>query len=172
MSNHGSQDFVLVEDDDLADYKEAGILPPPAKILARIQKWLQPTDYSSEFSEYNKHLTSYVPGTDLWIQETEAYQQWHDSPGHGSLWMKAIAGAGKSVFAAMIASKLAKTEKTPVLSFRQIIATNHDAYFMMRDWISMILKHSPPLQARMKKYMDDRRAIENITANEFCHDLV
>jgi ankyrin repeat protein len=174
MSSQGSQEFVLVEDDDLADYNEAGILPQPAKIQTEIQKWLQPTDYNAESSEYNKHLTSYVLGTDLWIQETEAYKQWHDSPDHGSLWVKAIAGAGKSVFAAMIASKLAETEKVPVLPFffRQIIATNHDPHSMTRDWISMILKHSPLLQARMKKYMDDRRALENITANEFWHDLV
>jgi ankyrin repeat protein len=174
MSSQGSQEFVLVEEDDLADYNEAGILPQPAEIQTEIQKWLQPTDYNAESSEYNKHLTSYVLGTGQWIQETEAYQQWHDSPDHGSLWAKAIAGAGKSVFAAMIASKLAKTEKVPVLPFffRQIIATNHDPHSMTRDWISMILKHSPVLQARMKKYMDDRRALENITANEFWHDLV
>ncbi|KAF8851736.1 hypothetical protein BDZ45DRAFT_765904, partial [Acephala macrosclerotiorum] len=168
------QDFVVLDNEDIDDYNEDGILPQSPEVLAGIQKWLQHTDYLADSSEYNKHLSSHVPGTGLWIQKTEAYRLWHDSPDHGSLWTKAIAGAGKSVFAAMIAAKLAKDEKVPVVSFffRQIIATNHDPQSLVRDWISMILKHSPPLQARMKKYMDDRRTLDNITTNEFWQDIV
>jgi ankyrin repeat protein len=173
MDAQDGQDFVLVGDNDLHGYDEE-LLPQPPEVLASILKWLQPTDYLGEASEYNKHLSSYVAGTDLWIQETKAYRQWHDSPDHGALWAKAIAGAGKSVFAAMITAQLARAENVPVLFFffRQIIATNHDPHSMARDWIAMVLKHSPPLQARMKKHMDDRRMLENISTNEFLQDLV
>lgn len=173
METPESQEFVVVEDKDLDDY-DAGILPQSLQVIADIKKWLQPTDYLADSSEYNKHLHNHVKGTGLWIQETEAYRKWHDSPHQGSIWVKAIAGAGKSVFAAMIAEKLSRTEQVPVLSFffRQIIATNHDPQYMARDWISMILENSPPLQARMKKYMDDHRALDSITTNEFWQDLV
>jgi hypothetical protein len=173
MDAQDGQDFVFVDDNDLYGYDEE-LLPQSPEVLASILKWLQPTDYLGEASEYNKHLSSYVAGTDLWIQETEAYRQWHDSPDHGALWIKAIAGAGKSVFAAMITAQLARTENVPVLFFffRQIIATNHDSHSMARDWIAMVFNHSPPLQARMKKHMDDRRMLENISANEFWQDLV
>jgi len=173
MDNENDQDFVLVEDNDIHGYDEE-LLPQPPETLTAILTWLKPTDYLGEASEYNKHLTSYVAGTALWIQQTEAYQQWHSSPDHGSLWTKAIAGAGKSVFAAMLTAQLSKTEEIPVLFFffRQIIATNHHPQSLVRDWIAMILMHSPSLQARMKKHMDDRRALDNISTNEFWQDLV
>jgi hypothetical protein len=174
MNRNDGQEFVVVGEEDINDFNEAGILPQSPEVLAKIQEWLQPTDYLADSSEYNKHLSSYVPGTDLWIEQTDAYRKWHDSPDHGSLWTKAIAGAGKSVFAAMTASKLAQIEKVPVLFFffRQIVATNHDPHSMTRDWISMILHHSPPLQAKMKDYMDNRRTLDNITINELWQDLV
>ncbi|KAG4439135.1 hypothetical protein IFR05_005372 [Cadophora sp. M221] len=174
MDSDDSHGFVLVNDNDINDYNEDGILPQPPAVLSKIQKWLEPTDYHFDSSEYQKHLNSYLTGTGEWVQETESYQQWHSSLISDSLWLKATAGAGKSVLAAMLADKLAKTEKVPVLFFffRQIIATNHDPQSMVRDWISMILKHSPPLQARMKKYMDERRSLETISANELWEHLV
>jgi len=51
------------------------------------------------------------------MERTKAYQKWRVSPDHGSLWMKAIAGAGKSVIAATIAAELAQGESVPVLFF-------------------------------------------------------
>ncbi|KAL2064482.1 hypothetical protein VTL71DRAFT_4976 [Oculimacula yallundae] len=173
MDSDDSQDFVLVTGDDIDD-NEDSLLPQPPDVLDRIQKWLEPTDYDSESSEYQKHLNSYLPGTGEWVRETEEYQQWHNSPSNRSLWLKATAGAGKSVLAAMLADKLAKVEKFPVLCFffRQIIATNHDPQSMVRDWISMTLSHSPLLQATMKKYMDDRRSLDTISANELWQHLL
>lgn len=163
-----SQDFVLIDETDLNEFSA---LTP--KEIQDIRKWLDPTDFLGESSEYNKHLTSYVAGTGKWIQETDAYQKWHDSPDHGSLWTKAIAGAGKSVFAAMIASKLQK-ENIPVLFFffRQIIATNHHPQSLARDFISQILDHSPFLQVQMKKHMDAHRTLDNISTHEFWQDLL
>lgn len=173
MSSQDGQDFVLVHEDDLTDYNEAGILPQTPEIIDGIRRWLEPTDYLAESSEYKKHLSSHVAGTGGWIQQTDSYRMWHESPTCGSLWVKATAGAGKSVFAAITAKKLLSTEKAPVLFFffRQIVATNHDPQSLTRDWISMILNHSPPLQAKMKKYMDERRALHTISTNQFWQDL-
>ncbi|KAH8656232.1 ankyrin repeat-containing domain protein [Tricladium varicosporioides] len=174
MSSQDSQDFVILEETDIRDYNEAGLLPQTPEVIAEIQTWLQPTDFYGDGSEYTKHLNSYVEGTDLWIQDTDAYRKWHDSADHGSLWIKAIAGAGKSVFAAMMAAKLARSEKVPVLFFffRQIVDTNHDPHSLARDWISMTLPHSPPLQAKMKGYIDNRRTLDNVSTNEFWGDLI
>ncbi|KAK0099478.1 hypothetical protein ONS96_008315 [Cadophora gregata f. sp. sojae] len=174
MHSDDSLEFVLVNDEDVNDYNETGIAPQPPDVLVKIQEWLQPTDYNSESSEYHKHLNSYLRGTGEWVQETEAYQQWHSSPEIGSLWLKGTAGAGKSVLAAMLADKLAKTEEVPVLFFffRQIIATNHDPQSLVRDWISMILNHSPSLQATLLHLVDERRGLETISASEFWQYLV
>jgi predicted ATP-dependent serine protease len=45
------------------------------------------------------------------------------SPEHGAFWIKAIPGAGKSVLAAQLASRLAQSQNGPVLYFffRQIM---------------------------------------------------
>ncbi|KAL2851541.1 hypothetical protein BJY01DRAFT_117222 [Aspergillus pseudoustus] len=90
---------------------------------AKLHKWLRPTDYLGEFSEFQKHLNSHVPGTGEWIRQTEQYKQWHEDTeagahGNGALWVKAIAGAGKSVVAARVVSHLQATERgAPVLFF-------------------------------------------------------
>jgi hypothetical protein len=110
-------DFVVLDNDDVGDYNAEGILPESPQTLQKIRHWLQPTDFAADSSEYMKHLNSYVAGTGNWIQQTETYKVWHDSSESASLWTKAIPRAGKSVFAAMIAEKLAQTEKAPVLYF-------------------------------------------------------
>ncbi|KAF4635790.1 hypothetical protein G7Y89_g2312 [Cudoniella acicularis] len=167
------QDFVLLEDKDVDDYNEDGILPQAPEVIAQILEWLQPTDFLADSSEYKKHLSSYVSGTGLWVHEEEVYRKWHDQPDHGSLWIKATAGAGKSVFAAMTTAKLAQEENVPVLFFffRQIVATNHNPQSLVRDWIAMILHHSPPLQLAMKNYLDTR-TVENVTTAELWDDLL
>lgn len=161
------QDFVLLEHQDLADFNTAGLLPQSPEIIDQIIKWLQPTDYTAESSEYNKHLATYVPGTGVWIQESAQYQQWltQDS---GALWIKATAGAGKSVIAAHVASLLAGNENVPVLSFffRQIIATNRTPQALIRDWLAQLLRFSPPLQKKLKELLDQRRALETLALDE------
>lgn len=49
---------------------------------------------------------------------------------------------------------------------------NRDPHVLARDWIDQVLEHSPPLQAKMKKYMDDHRTIENICTEELWQDLL
>jgi hypothetical protein len=67
---HDDQDFVVLEDQDLADFNTAGLLPQSSGTIDQILKWLKPTDYTADSSEYNKHLASYVRGTGVWIQES------------------------------------------------------------------------------------------------------
>lgn len=154
MEGQDSQDFVIVDTKDVEHYNAQGILPLSSEEITKVRQWLQPTDYLADGSEYKKHLHSYLKGTGNWIQKTDPYQLWHDSPEHGVLWVKAIAGAGKSVFAAILATKLATTEKVPVLFFffRQIVATNHHPQSLCRDYIAQLLDHSPILQATMKRH--------------------
>ncbi|KAF4629093.1 hypothetical protein G7Y89_g9055 [Cudoniella acicularis] len=158
---------------DIEQYNTEGILPQTPEDIAKIRKWLQPTDYLADSSEYKKHLNSYLRGTDSWIQQTEIYQKWRDSREHGALWTKAIAGAGKSVFAAMITDKLATEEKVPVLFFffRQIVATNHHPKSLAVDFIAQLVDHSPVLQATMKKHMDNRRTMDGLSLSELWADL-
>ena len=167
-------DFVVLGDADVGDYNTEGTLPESPETIQKIQKWLQPTDFAADSSEYKKHRTSYVAGTGNWIQETETYQAWHKSSESASLWIKAIPGAGKSVFAAMIADKLAQTEKVPVLYFffRQIIAKNHDPQYLVRDWLCQLLLYSPSLQAKLKSLMEDGQGLDDISTDEFWHSLL
>ncbi|MCJ1255632.1 hypothetical protein MMC24_003449 [Lignoscripta atroalba] len=167
------QDFVILGDKDVEDFNDAGLLPQSPENIRKIQQWLQPTDYSAESSEYGKHLASYVAGTGTWIEEAEEFKKWHDSPGYGALWIKAIPGAGKSVFAALLASKFATTEKVPVLCFffRQIITTNQKPQSMVRDWLSQLLSYSPFLQSKLKKLLDDSRTLGSVALDELWQTL-
>jgi hypothetical protein len=164
---HDDQDFVVLEDQDLADFNAAGLLPQSSGTIDQILKWLKPTDYTADSSEYNKHLASYVPGTGVWIQESGQYQEWLNSD-RGALWIKATAGAGKSVIAAHIASLRIAKENVPVLSFffRQIIATNRTPQALIRDWLAQLLRFSPPLQKKLKELLNQRRSLETLSLDQ------
>ncbi|KAK2759100.1 hypothetical protein FQN54_003199 [Arachnomyces sp. PD_36] len=191
VEGNSPDDYVFIERDGIKTNNGATIVPPPPstheiipqspETIARIRKWLQPTDYMAEGGEYQRHLNSFVPGTASWIEHTEEYREWHESPNYGALWIEAIAGAGKSVFAAVIASKLSEEilddqtgEKAPVLFFffRQIVVANHDPHTMVRDLLSQILNWSPKLQAKIKGFMDERRSIDSVAFGEFWQDLL
>lgn len=163
------QDFVLLEGKDVVDFNVEGLLPLSPKELQSVQNWLDPTNYNAESSEYNKHLASYANGTGQWIQNTDQYQKWLQSDGDtaGALWIKATAGAGKSVVAAHTASLLAE-EGTPVLSFffRQIIAKNRTPQSLVRDWLTQLLPYSPKLQKNLKEIIDNRRSLESVAFEE------
>ena len=168
------QDFVVLDDKDIEGFNTAGLLPEPPEELQRIRRWLHPTDFSSDSSEFNKHLASHVAGTGRWIQETEQYQQWIKSSHHGALWIKAVPGAGKSVVAAHLASQLAEEEKVPVLRFffRQIITTNKTPQSLLRDWMSQILEYSPLLQSKLKELLQNNRSLESVAFGELWDNLV
>lgn len=109
-------DFVVLGDKDVAGTDATGLLPLPLDQIEEIRTWLQPTDYSTESSEYKRHFLSSAPGTGTWKREPQ-YQEWKTSKINGTLWMKAIPGAGKSVIAARLVSDLSQDDRVPVLHF-------------------------------------------------------
>ena len=173
MASLAEQDFVLLGDKDMEGFNTAGLLPQLPVDIEKIQRWLQPTDFASDSSEFRKHSASYVEGTGLWIQKTEQFQQWRTSS-NGVLWIKAVPGAGKSVVAARLASQLAEEEKVPVLHFffRQIITTNRTAQSLVRDWMSQLLPYSPVLQFNLKELLKNNRNLESVSFDELWSNLV
>jgi ankyrin repeat protein len=141
ISDNGS--FEIIDRQEASDEPEA---------LADIRAWLQPTDYNAESSEFRRHLSSQAPGTGLWIVHTPQFHQWHDLSDHGSLWIKGVPGAGKSVIAASIVDHLRDGDEVPVLFFfsRYIIAANRKPRSLIRDWLSQLLPHSIQLQTLLQ----------------------
>jgi hypothetical protein len=162
------QEFVVVSDKDVTDFNTESLLPCSPEDMQSIRQWLKPTEYKSDASEYKKHLASHAAGTGEWIRQDEQYQKWFHSPDHGALWIKAVAGAGKSVIAAQLASRLSENIKIPVLYFffRQIITTNKTPQSLVRDWISQLLDFSPLLQSKLKAFLDARRGLESLAFGE------
>lgn len=165
-------DVVMLSRDDVSDFNEENILPQTPETLTKIKQWLCPTDYAAVNGEFYKHLRSHVAGTGDWLYSTDAYKQWHDSEAEGILWLKGIPGSGKSVFAARSIQRL-QEEEVPVLYFffRQIIRANYEPTALLRDWLVQILAYSPPLQVRLKEYLDERRTIETLSITEMFRDL-
>ncbi|KAG9497868.1 hypothetical protein J7337_010740 [Fusarium musae] len=148
---------------DFVDHQDTALSP---EAVAELREWLQPTDYLAESSEYRRHLLSQAPGTGLWICETEEYRKWHASPDHGSLWIKGVPGAGKSVMAASLIQHLRTTENCPVLFFffRNIVAANFSPRALIQDWLAQLLPHSPKLQFALQSRVQDR--LDDTSDNE------
>jgi len=138
---------------EVVDHAETAL---DATALNKILQWLQPTDYLAESGEFRRHLSSQAPGTGLWICETEEYRKWHDSDDHGSLWIKGIPGAGKSVIAASLIQHLRTTEPHPVLFFffRNIVSANFSPRALIQDWLAQLLPHSAKLQFALHDRME------------------
>jgi ankyrin repeat protein len=149
MSSTDSQ----AEDFDIIDSQEASL---GREALEKIRKWLQPTEYMAESSEFRRHLLSQAPQTGLWICDTEKFKKWHASPSHGSLWIKGVPGAGKSVLAASLVHHLRSQEDLPVLFFffRYILVANRRARSLMQDWLAQLLPHSLRLQASLQPMLE------------------
>jgi hypothetical protein len=143
-------DFAGSDPDDfeVIDYDEASLGPED---LATAQKWLHPTNYVADSSEFCRHLSSQAPGTGMWICNTLQFQQWHESDRHSSLWIKGVPGAGKSVIAASMIEHLKKVDGVPVLFFffRYIVATSRRPRGLIQDFLSQLLPYSPRLQATL-----------------------
>ena len=168
------QDFVILGKEDLSNHNADGLLPFPDDQIARIQRWLQPTDYPSESSEYNRHLSSHLPGTGDWIRVTDEFEKWVHSLDFGCLWIKAIPGAGKSVLAASLAARLSDHDRVPVIHFffRQIVAANRKPQGLLRDWLSQVLLRSPWLQSKLHAYLEQEREIDSVAFDELWQILV
>jgi ankyrin repeat protein len=153
------EDFVVVFHEDVQGYVEQTITDED---LLHLQNWLSPTEYLSPGSEYKKHLSSYVSGTGQSLRDSESFQAWDNSKDVGCLWVKGIPGSGKSVWAAATAKQLIDREQGPVVFFffRQIVAVNHDPHYLVRDWLSQLLPHSPLLQASLTDMRRGGRSID------------
>lgn len=161
MSGSENEDYVFVDERALCD-------PPSPELVAELRAWLKPTDYLGDSSDFKKHLNSHVPHTGEWLPQTSQYQQWHDGTA-GTLWLKAIAGAGKSVLAARLISQLQTTEnKTPVLFFffRQIVALNHDVHPLARDWLAQLVEFSSYSRSILKAWIEQERTIKDVAYSE------
>lgn len=150
---------------EFVDHDETALSPD---VLAEIREWLQPTEYLADSGEFRRHLSSQAPGTGLWICETEEYRKWHDSAHHGSLWIKGVPGAGKSVTAASIIHHLRTTEDCPVLFFffRNIVAANFSPRALIQDWLAQLLPFSPRLQYALQS------RLKTTLAETSDHDLI
>ncbi|KAL4989608.1 ankyrin repeat-containing domain protein [Aspergillus falconensis] len=138
------------------------------------ERWLEPTAYVGESSEFQQHLNWLVPGTGEWIEKTPEFEQWQRSPSHGALWLKAIAGAGKSVLVARLVSLLRQQNGVPVLFFffRQIVVANHGPHALVRDWLSQLYNYSPVLQKILKELRERNNRVQDVSFNELWQVLL
>jgi ankyrin repeat protein len=157
---------------DIQGFNTENILPLPVADLVQIREWLQPTPYDEEKSEYRRHRASHLVGTGRWLTSTVAYQNWHHGDDNGIMWIKGIPGSGKSVMAASIIDQLS-IEEVPVLHFffRQIIDANHKPFAALRDFLCQVLDYSPPLQVKLKEYLEKRRSIDSLSPSDIWRDL-
>ncbi|KAI9875001.1 MAG: hypothetical protein M1823_007565, partial [Watsoniomyces obsoletus] len=164
MAQSDSDEFEFV--DSLAVAKEIAFLRKPD--VNKIRTWLNPTNYTASSSEYHRHLSSQAPGTGEWIRETSQFKQWHSSDSHGSIWIKAVPGAGKSVVAASMVDSLARNEGVPVLYFffRQIIETNRQSRSLLRDWLCQLLHASEIIQISLWDLIEDKKALETVSTDQ------
>ncbi|KAL8860194.1 MAG: hypothetical protein Q9178_003458 [Gyalolechia marmorata] len=138
--------------------------PQPPHIRAKIQKWLCPTEYAAESSDYNKHRRSYCPNTGEWLRQSSQYLQWYND-GKAALWVNGIPGSGKSVVAASLVYDLYVREGVPVLYFffRYANLANRTPKQMVRDWLSQLLDYSSMLQSQLKDLTEKCMSHESVT---------
>lgn len=148
---------------EVIDQLEASLSPEE---LAKIQRWLQPTDYTAQSSEFHRHLSAQAPGTGLWLCKTSKYQQWQASVEHRCIWIKGVPGAGKSVIAASMVEHLRKLdESTPVLNFffRHIISSNRRPRNLIQDFLAQLVPYSARLQALLQALVDTKLELDEIS---------
>ncbi|TEY39691.1 hypothetical protein BOTCAL_0454g00020 [Botryotinia calthae] len=165
-----SDEFEIIESGDIVKQMLADQKPDLDKII----KWLNPTDYLAPSSEFNRHASSKARDTGEWIRETSQFKQWHSSADHGSIWIKAVPGAGKSVLAASMAQSLSANESVPVLFFffRQIIETNRTPRGLLRDWMCQLLPFSEALQLNLFEHVKNKQSLESISTEHLWKHLL
>ncbi|TGO27127.1 hypothetical protein BPAE_0047g00430 [Botrytis paeoniae] len=170
MSDMSSDDFEMIESEDVIKQMLVDEKPD----LEKIREWLNPTDYLASSSEFNRHASSKARDTGEWIRETSQFDQWHSSADHGSIWIKAVPGAGKSVLAASMAQSLSANESVPVLFFffRQIIETNRTSRGLLRDWMCQLLPFSEALQLNLFEHVKNKQSLESISTEHLWKHLL
>lgn len=163
-------DFEIVDSVQLAKYIVAEKKPD----LSKIRAWLRPTEYGASSSEYHRHLSSQASGTGEWIRETPSFSQWHSSDRHGSIWVKAVPGAGKSVIAASMVDSFARNESVPVLYFffRQVIEANRTGRALLQDWLAQLLSFSHVLQVALWELVEEQKELESLSSVQLWKHLL
>lgn len=168
-------DFAVVEHDMVPAARTGSDLQ---RKIDELLHWLQPTDYLSPGNEYMKHLNAYVPGTGKWAHESTVFRSWrgedmsgdpgtdtesgyhniHSAAAHGTscLYIRGVAGSGKSVFAGNTIDQL-RTAGNIVLFFffRQIVERNHAAKYLVRDFAAQLLPHSQALVIKLSEISEE-----------------
>ncbi|KAL8849382.1 MAG: hypothetical protein Q9221_005620 [Calogaya cf. arnoldii] len=158
-------DYVLISADDTRRGSEdSPNVPQPPHIRVKIQKWLCPSEYAAESSDYNKHRRSYCPNTGEWLRHSNQYFTWHNS-GETALWINGIPGSGKSVVAASLINDFLEHEHVPVLYFffRYANLADRTPKQMTRDWLSQLLDHSTLLQSHLKDLIETTSSHESVS---------
>lgn len=169
MPSDSESDFELIDSLEIAK----DIVAQKKPDIEKIKAWLKPTDYSTSSSEFHRHLSSQAPETGEWIRQTAQFCQWHSSNNHGSIWIKVVPGAGKSVAAASMVESIGRIESVPVLFFffRQIIETNRSPRSLLRDWISQLLPFNEILQASLWEMVEAKNELEAVSTSELWKQL-
>jgi transcriptional regulator of met regulon len=154
-----------LDDVVLLDPQDVDILPQSTAVVASIRFWLNPTQYTDDGSEYQKHRSSHLQGTGQWAIDSPVFQEWRESHDQGILWIRGIPGAGKSVHAANLIQIMSR-DGCPVLYFffRHTIESNHRPEAALRDWLAQALPFSPPLQLELKDRITE--PVENLTISD------
>ncbi|KAL2118791.1 hypothetical protein VTJ04DRAFT_5750 [Mycothermus thermophilus] len=150
----------------------------PEDRMEKVLKWLQPTDYLSPGGEFQKHLRAHVKGTGEWMKGQQVFRRWMALGGSdgeqdgeesdvevvdveeateqdgdcGLLYVRGVAGSGKSVFSASTICQLQEASGDHIVLFfffRQIVDRNHTARYLVRDFAAQLLPHSPSLQSAL-----------------------
>ncbi|WYZ40004.1 hypothetical protein EsH8_IV_000345 [Colletotrichum jinshuiense] len=174
FKDDSDSDAIVIDRDDVSNYNPEQILPEPSEEIQKLRAWLKPTPYDHESGEYRKHLASHAPGTGDWLTSSPTFTDWLKGDKHGLLWVKGIPGSGKSVLVSKIIKDLsASNPGVPVLYFffRQIIDANHESAALLRDWLDQVLLYSPPLQKRLREYIDKHRSLSSLSMDDLWMDL-
>ncbi|KAJ4354592.1 uncharacterized protein N0V89_006329 [Didymosphaeria variabile] len=154
MSSKPTQEDHVSADEEIEEY--IMVESKDLRSVSELQAWLEPTDYLSPGNEYMKHIHSHVPGTGGWLRASKTFQGWkrpasQDATARNNcLWIKGVPGSGKSVFSASTAKQLHDDGNIVLyFFFRQIVATNHDPKYLVRDWLAQLLPHTRWLHRRL-----------------------
>ncbi|KAL8947913.1 MAG: hypothetical protein Q9222_005850 [Ikaeria aurantiellina] len=163
-----NDDFVFVSGSDVRSIAGDKTVPsqtPQTRI--KILKWLAPSEYAAEASDYNKHLRSYCPQTGQWLRQSSPFVGWSLNA-TSALWVNGIPGSGKSVVAASLINQFKEEMDVPVLYFffRHANLANRTPKQMTRDWLAQLLHHSPSLQLRLKGLVEKTSSHEAVTFEE------
>ncbi|KAI5805309.1 ankyrin repeat-containing domain protein [Peziza echinospora] len=163
-----ADEFVVVDKTDLNDYNEAGILPAKPEEIAKLHKWLEPTDYAGDGGELNKNQNQYTQYTGGWLKQSPEYRELmsveEGEQNIGLLWIQGIPGSGKSVIAARLVSEFAAAG-IPVcyFFFREIIQANRSEKAMVVDWLAQLATIYPPCAQTLLKLSQEESSIGNLS---------